>query len=962
MQDDRPRTSDATAHQIAVSPDNPCPFLRALVAGGFVGGHVVPLPTLVETIEAASGKTGFKKKVVGLKTFQVALIANGLTPLRMLRSWWSGAVLDELRNGPLDKYGVGSRILDATARVDEAEIERLAGFGKEHQNPAGGTEPGLTAQEITAYMNANFARAKGKRRWSDRPLMQGEWPVLLDIMGKGEAEARYLSVAEVCTLFNERVLPERIVARIKTRTASGWGAIVLLGKFALGAVAVVLAALALIVEFPDKTGFLPHVITQVLPPPLPTLPPIKEAHWLDQNWSTEDRFWFHHASQGTATFPVPYDWFVALEQPGLRLATKPGLMKDSAYLERFGFLPSPKSIHTDEATLHRFGYYASDAKTEPAPASVAGLKPTLAENFDGLPVGFARMPGVPDPTTGKPGPDMIGLTCAACHTGHINYQGVSVRFDGGPGMVDLKKLELATGLSIGYTLKVPGRFRRFAARVLGPDATKAERDDLEQKLAPIGKFLLDQKNLYDKTIASKKTYDNKQQQTDTEEGFGRLDALNRIGNQVFTTDIAMSGLQGFEKNLHAQDAPVSFPPIWTVPWLLWAQYDGSIEQPLIRNAGEGLGVAALLNLSPDAPRDTLFRSSVALENLVRIEKMLHGADDPFKQDPKRFGGLQPPKWPSQIFPNDRAWQVDPVRVPNGRAIYAEICVECHLGPVNDPVFDTQFPDKSVWKPEHWDETMGPALKPVQKSVIDMGTDPAQAEILGFRRVSLPGFLDVQPARDMQPASDGKGSECKDMPLPSTYSSTDMPYSIALMTTVELVSKKWMNDRSMSASDQDALWGPRKNCPDDWKPEYPGKKPQGDAKGAPDLAELSYRARPLNGVWATAPYLHNGSVPSLWWMLKPAAERPKQFCMGFRDFDPQQVGFHVEANEGPKCKDGETLFSATNPDGSTIHGNSNLGHSLEAPPTEGPNEHKKGVIGRLLSDEERKDVIEYLKTL
>src|ERR1700681_2108492 len=115
MQDDRPGTSDATARQIAVSPDNPCPFLRALVAGGFIGGHVVPLATLVETIEAASGTTGFQKKVVGLKTFGVALIANGLTPLRLLRGWWSGAVLDMLRNGPLDKYGVGSRILDATA-------------------------------------------------------------------------------------------------------------------------------------------------------------------------------------------------------------------------------------------------------------------------------------------------------------------------------------------------------------------------------------------------------------------------------------------------------------------------------------------------------------------------------------------------------------------------------------------------------------------------------------------------------------------------------------------------------------------------------------------------------------------------------------------------------------------------------------------------------------------------------
>jgi hypothetical protein len=55
MPDDRARD----APRIAVSPDNPCPFLRALVAGGFVDGHVVPLPMLAATIEAASGETGF---------------------------------------------------------------------------------------------------------------------------------------------------------------------------------------------------------------------------------------------------------------------------------------------------------------------------------------------------------------------------------------------------------------------------------------------------------------------------------------------------------------------------------------------------------------------------------------------------------------------------------------------------------------------------------------------------------------------------------------------------------------------------------------------------------------------------------------------------------------------------------------------------------------------------------------
>jgi hypothetical protein len=168
---------------------------------------------------------------------------------------------------------------------------------------------------------------------------------------------------------------------------------------------------------------------------------------------------------------------------------------------------------------------------------------------------------------------------------------------------------------------------------------------------------------------------------------------------------------------------------------------------------------------------------------------------------------------------------------------------------------------------------------------------------------------------------------------------------------------------LTDADRKALWGPRKNCPNDWKEsQYPAKKPQDSAKQPQDGENLSYRARPLNGVWATAPYLHNGSVPSLWWMLMPAAQRPTQFCMGFRDFDPQQVGFHVEANEAPHCRNGETLFSANDPDGKPIHGNSNLGHSLEAPPGEGPHQHKKGVIGRLLSDEERKDLIEYLKTL
>jgi hypothetical protein len=210
MTDDRIGTAPGDAPAAAVSPDNPCPFLRALVANGYVGGHIVPLSTIAETIALASGEVGASKIKVWLETFGVAQMANG----NPLKSFIFGAVLDELRNGPLDKHGAGSRILDIDAHVHEDEITRLASFGKDRPDGAGGTERGLNAKEIETYMTANLARAGDAARFYYPILMKGEWPVLLRIMGKGDGDERYLSVDEVRTLFVERHFPARIVARL----------------------------------------------------------------------------------------------------------------------------------------------------------------------------------------------------------------------------------------------------------------------------------------------------------------------------------------------------------------------------------------------------------------------------------------------------------------------------------------------------------------------------------------------------------------------------------------------------------------------------------------------------------------------------------------------------------------------------------------------------------------------------
>lgn len=94
---------------------------------------------------------------------------------------------------------------------------------------------------------------------------------------------------------------------------------------------------------------------------------------------------------------------------------------------------------------------------------------------------------------------------------------------------------------------------------------------------------------------------------------------------------------------------------------------------------------------------------------------------------------------------------------------------------------------------------------------------------------------------------------------------------------------------------------------------------------------------LRGVWATAPYLHNGSVPTLHDVLSAPDTRPKRFWRGGDAFDPVRVG--LSSVQAPAAPD-QFLVDTT------IAGNGNQGHPFGVP----------------LSAAERKAVIEYLKTL
>jgi mono/diheme cytochrome c family protein len=102
----------------------------------------------------------------------------------------------------------------------------------------------------------------------------------------------------------------------------------------------------------------------------------------------------------------------------------------------------------------------------------------------------------------------------------------------------------------------------------------------------------------------------------------------------------------------------------------------------------------------------------------------------------------------------------------------------------------------------------------------------------------------------------------------------------------------------------------------------------------------YANMPLDGIWLRAPYLHNGSVPTLRDLLNPAQERPKVFYRGYDVFDWDNIGFVSEV----PAENRQSFFRFD----TQVEGNSNSGHEGEA-------------YGTLLSDDQKDALVEYMKT-
>ncbi|MET0251479.1 MAG: di-heme-cytochrome C peroxidase, partial [Novosphingobium sp.] len=259
-----------------------------------------------------------------------------------------------------------------------------------------------------------------------------------------------------------------------------------------------------------------------------------------QGWTpAEQRAWYE-ATQGSRLMPL--SWFLALERPGStdRLA-------DEKYLvETFNYLPSR-----------------------------SGRQPQLPVGFavddnDDSKLSYSKLRWYAGQGSRE---RWLGMNCSACHTADIDYNGQTVRIDGGAGLTDFQSFIETTDQALVETRDDPARFARFAARVLGK--TRDNPRNRELLRGEMGKLIAWQEKTEQLNRAPVRY------------GFARLDAFGHIFNKIgmFVGADAPS--------VNPADAPVSYPFLWGIHLEDKLQWNGIAAPKTVKLGAGSLDVGAL---------------------------------------------------------------------------------------------------------------------------------------------------------------------------------------------------------------------------------------------------------------------------------------------------------------------------------------------------------------------------------
>ena len=505
-----------------------------------------------------------------------------------------------------------------------------------------------------------------------------------------------------------------------------------------------------------------------------------------------------------------------------------------------------------------------------------------ADNPSALPIGFAL-------DARARGESWVGLTCAACHTNQLNYSGKRILIEGAPTLANFVQFfdELTDALIA--TSEGDEKFERFAQKVLAEKYGVETAQTLRSRLLEIALKMEQRRAVNELPAGYPADFTS----------YARLDAFGNIQNAG--SAFALHDLD----NKNAPTAPVSYPFLWGTHQSDVVQWNASapntpVVGPLVRNIGEVIGVFGGLSIE-QAPwpqrlwgKKQRYFSTADMIGLGHLEAWV-------KQ-------LRSPAWPQQYLP-----AIDVTKAVEGARLYQKHCSRCHqviarskegenYVAVKTPVAEVGTDPAMAWNAEH--HMAKSLLLEGTKSKILIGED----------------FAEITPALGIAV----NGAIGLTLKSPGTALEAGM-MSVRTARSVESQDEKTLEEHVEDhAKARERLTGTR--------PGYISRSPVKELDG------LVYKARPLNGIWATAPYLHNGSVPTLWQLMQRPEERMNQFWVGSREFDPVNVGY--EAGRGL------SKFNVLDDGGEIQQGNSNRGHAY----------------GTNLTDEQKWSLIEYMKTL
>jgi processive rubber oxygenase RoxA-like protein len=243
--------------------------------------------------------------------------------------------------------------------------------------------------------------------------------------------------------------------------------------------------------------------------------------------------------------------------------------------------------------------------------------------------------------------------------------------------------------------------------------------------------------------------------------------------------------------------------------------------------------------------------------------------------------IEPPHWPAS-FP-----AIDRERAEQGKTLFVQNCAPCHQTYGTD----------------------GPMRTYQLFSVAETGTDPLTA--INFE---LPVALPDGSVR---------------------------PFPDAAFDLIENIKARAYRDAGYDAATIAKLENRRVRSGPQWAPTFRAPLLAG-ARWPDTTGRKVYRAKTLVGIWATGPFLHNGSVPTIYDLLMPAASRPVMFPTGTREYDPVKLGIQTDPSKYTLAPQ-QTAFTFD----TRLPGNWNTGHEWRFYPQ--------------LNDAARFAIIEFLKT-